>query len=60
MLDTIGSGVSFIIANVGKVVSALFTENGHFAALLPIVGVAVGIGIVGFGIRTIKNVVWGY
>lgn len=60
MLTTIGDGVTSVISWVGEVVSALFTSTGAMYTLLPIVGVAVGIGIVGFGIRTIKNVVWGY
>lgn len=60
MLNVLGNGVSFLIANVGKVITAIFGDEGHWAVLLPIIGVAVGIGIIGFGIRTIKNVVWGY
>lgn len=60
MLETIGDGVTNVISWVGEVVTALFGASGAMSALLPIVGVAVGIGIIGFGIRTIKNVVWGY
>lgn len=61
MITVIGDGVTAVIGWIGQVVSAIFdTTDGSMSALLPIIGVAVGIGIVGFGIRTIKNVVWGY
>lgn len=60
MIAEITTGVTNVITWVGQVVTAIFGSNGAMAPLLPIIGVAVGIGIVGFGIRTIKNVVWGY
>ena len=60
MLASITTGVTQVIAWVGDVISSLFGTSGSWSDLLPAVGIAVGIGIVGFAIRTIKNVVWGY
>lgn len=60
MVETITAGVTAVIGWAGQVVASIFGSEGALADLLPIIGVSVGIGIVGFGIRTIKNVVWGY
>lgn len=60
MVASITAGVTSVIGWVGNVVSAIFGESGAMSDLLPAIGIAIGIGIIGFGIRTIKNVVWGY
>lgn len=60
MLDAIKSGVTAVISMGGEVVTAIVGESGAFAALLPVIGVAIGIGLVGWGIRTVKSLTWGF
>lgn len=60
MMNAIGSGVTAVIGYAGDVVTALVSESGAFAALLPVIGMAVGIGLVGWGIRTVKSLTWGF
>jgi len=60
MLKAIEDGVVAVIGYGGDVVSALLSETGEFAALLPIIGMAIGMGVVGWGIRTIKSLTWGF
>lgn len=57
MIDQIGSALGYVIGWVGDVVTALI--SGEFVALLPVVAVGIAIGVLGFGIRTIKSLVWG-
>ncbi len=60
MLASIGTGVTSAISYVGEVLSAIVTtETGELNAVLPVIGVAIGIAVVGWGIRTIKSLVWG-
>lgn len=59
MLEAIGTGVTQAIAFAGDVVQALTGAEGALQPLLGVVGLAVGIGIIGWGIATIKNLVWG-
>lgn len=60
MMTSIGSGVTAVIGYAGDVVTALCGESGALAPLLPVVGMAVGIGLVGWGIRTVKSLTWGF
>lgn len=57
MLDAISSGVTAVIGWGGNVLTAI--TSGSMSAVLPVVGVAIGLGIVGWGIATIKSLVWG-
>ena len=60
MLEAIGTGVTKAIAFCGEVLSAIVTtETGALNAVLPVIGVAIGIAVVGWGIKTIKSLVWG-
>ena len=47
MMSAIGSGITAVIGYAGEVVTALVGETGALSALLPVVGMAVGIGQVG-------------
>lgn len=60
MLEAIGSGVTSVIKYAGEVVTAICGEAGAFNSLLPVIGMAVGIGLVGWGIRTVKSLTWGF
>lgn len=57
MLEAISTGVTSVIGWGGNVLTAITT--GSMSAVLPVVGIAIGLGIVGWGIATIKSLVWG-
>lgn len=59
MLEAIGTGVTQAITFAGNVVTAVVGESGALNGLLPAIGLAIGIGVIGWGIATIKNLVWG-
>lgn len=56
-VTAIGDGVTAVIDWGGEVLTSI--TSGGMAAVLPVVGIAIGIGIVGWGIATIKSLVWG-
>lgn len=58
MLEAIGTGVTSVITWGGNVLTAI--TSGSMAAVLPVIGVTIGLGIVGWGIKTIKSLVWGF
>lgn len=60
MMSAIGTGITSVIGYAGEVVTALVGESGALSALLPVVGMAVGIGLVGWGIRVVKSLTWGF
>ena len=60
MLDVISTGFTTLVGCVGDVIGAIFNTNGEFSALLPVVGISVGMTIVGFGIATVKNLIGRY
>lgn len=60
MMSAISTGVTSVIGFAGQVVTALVTEGGALANLLPVIGMAIGIGLVGWGIRTVKSLTWGF
>lgn len=57
MLEAIGTGVTSAIEFGGEVLTSIMT--GSMSAVLPVVGLAIGLGIVGWGIKTVKSLVWG-
>lgn len=59
MLAAIGTGVTEVIGWGGEVLTAIVGETGSMNAVLPVIGIAIGLGIVGWGIATIKSLVWG-
>lgn len=60
MMNAIGTGVTNVIGFAGDVVTAIVSDGGALSALLPVIGMAVGIGLVGWGIRTVKSLTWGF
>ena len=60
MLEVIKTGVTTAISVVGEVMSAVFTTSGSWSAILPVIGLGVGIFVIGFAVRTIKSLVQGY
>lgn len=59
-LSDIGTGVTSAITYLGNVVSALFTENGALSPILPAIGLAVGVTLIGWGIGKVKSLIVGY
>lgn len=60
IMGAIGNGVTAVIGFAGDVVTALVTDSGELSALLPVIGLSVGLGLVGWGIRTVKSITWGF
>lgn len=67
MLATIKEGVTTVIGFVGSVISAIFGTasadggvSGSWSAILPVIGLGVGIFVIFFAVRTIKSLVQGY
>lgn len=60
LMTSIGTGVTSVIGYAGDVANALFTEGGELATLLGVIGLSVGLGIVGWGIPTVKSLTWGF
>ena len=59
MLEAISTGVSTALQCCGKVLGAIAHETGQLKYVLPVIGLAIGLGIVGWGIKTVKSLVWG-
>lgn len=59
MLDAASSGLEWVIASAGDVVSALVTEAGSLAALLPLFGIGVGVSAFFMAMKAIRGVTWG-
>lgn len=60
MVEAITTGVSTAITICGNVVTAIVGESGGLKDLLPIIGLAIGFGGVGWGISTMKSLTWGF
>lgn len=60
MVATITTGVTNVITWMGQVVSAIFGTDGALADLLPIIGIAVAISLLAFGVKIIRRIMWGY
>lgn len=60
MISAIGSGVTAVIGYAGQVIDAIVSEGGAMVAILPVIGLAIGIGLVGWSIRTVKSLTWGF
>ena len=59
MLADITTALTQVIAWLGTVVSAFFTENGALSALTPVIIIAVAISLVLLGIKVIRKSMWG-
>lgn len=60
MLASITSGVTEAIKIVGQVISAIFSTSGSWSAILPAVGLAIGIFVLITGIGIVKSLIKGY
>lgn len=60
MVEAITTGVTTAIGVCGSVVTAILGEAGQLKDLLPVIGLAIGFGGVGWGIRTMKSLTWGF
>lgn len=59
MLAAVTSAISDVITWVGTVITALTSETGALAPLLPLFAIGIAISAVLLGIRIIRSVVWG-
>ena len=57
MLEAIGTGVTSAVEFCGEVLTSITT--GNMAVVLPVIGLSIGMGVVGFAIAKIKSLVWG-
>lgn len=53
------SGITHVIGWIGTVISSLILENGALRPLLILFAVPVSISAIFFGVRAVKNVIWG-
>lgn len=60
MISAVSTGVSTAIGFVGDVADAMFGSSGDLAVLLPAVGLAIGVSLVGWGFRKVKSLIKGY
>lgn len=67
MLDAITTGVTTVIGYVGNIVKAITgtasesdTLAGAWGALLPVIGLGIGVMFVMFAITTVKSLIKGY
>lgn len=54
LIEQIGEGLTGIIGWIGKVIEAMFTTNGAWSAVLPLVLLGVGVSFVMLGVRIYK------
>lgn len=67
MLDAITTGVTTVISYVGNIIKAItgtVAESdavaGAWGALLPVIGLGIGVMFVMFAITTVKSLIKGY
>ena len=59
MLEAVTSALTTVIGWVGSVVTAMISENGALAPLLPLFAIGIAISALLFGIKAIRSVTWG-
>lgn len=59
MLTAVTSALTTVINWVGSVVTAITSESGELAPLLPLFAVGIGISALMFGIKAIRSITWG-
>lgn len=59
MLAAVTSAITDVITWVGTVITALTSDTGALAPLLPLFAIGIAISAVLLGIRIIRSVVWG-
>ena len=60
MIAEITAGVTQAITYIGQVLTAIVGENGAFNAVLPIIGLFIGVYIVGIGVSFVRRLIKGY
>lgn len=60
MLTAVTTGVTTAITYIGDVISAITSSGGAFADVLPLIGLAIGMFVVTFGIGVVKSLIKGY
>lgn len=60
MLSAISTGVTTAIGYVGDVLEAIVGTSGELSGILPVLGLSIGMGVIGFGIAKLKSVIWGF
>lgn len=60
LANAITTGITSAVTAVGNVLTAIFTESGAWASVLPAIGLAVGFFVISIGIGIVKSLVKGY
>lgn len=60
MLAQVTAGVTQIITYVGQVIDAIAGSTGAWTEVLPLIGLAVGMFVISFGIGVVKKLIKGY
>lgn len=59
IIETIGTGLQNSLTWIGTVISSFFTAGGAFNAILPVLGLSIGLKLVGMGVRYVRSFIWG-
>lgn len=60
MVEAIVTGVTTVVTAGGTVLDAIVKTDGAMSGLLPVIGMAIGMGVVGWAVSTIKSLTWGF
>ena len=60
MLDLISNSVNSVMNMGAAVLDAIFTTNGSWSVVQPLIGIGIAMGVIGFAVRTIKSLSWGF
>ncbi len=59
MLAAVTSGLTTVISWIGSVITAITSDSGALAPLLPLFAIGIAISVVFLGIKAIRSIVWG-
>lgn len=59
-LTAVGTGVTSAITYLGNLVSAFTSQSGVLVPIVSLIGLSVGMGVIGWGIRKVKSLIHGY
>lgn len=59
MIAAITDALSTVLSWIGTVVTAITTEGGALAPLLPLLGISIGISCVFLAVKVFKSFTWG-
>lgn len=60
MLSAVGTALTSCIGWLGTILDAITDTDGDLAAILPVIGLSIALGIVGWAIAKIKSLTWGF